>query len=203
MAKRNQRKRQREEIQKEDNKKSSPKRPKTTDTPIENKSVEPETLSQSQVDAVTPVVEGNDSAVHVDEKMETETDYGEEPEEEPEEDPEEDPEEYEELDDTSSQHNSSNEASLFSLFSIPTPITKSFGRKCVLVNLRFKVLSLRFEAQSQKGACLGSEVCLCSSAYFIVTFSFQYYRRILEGSLFTYRANNLFIKSLSFWCVFF
>lgn len=111
MAKRNQRKRQREEIHKEDNKKSSPKRPKTTDIPIENKSIEPESASLSQADAGTPAVERNDSAGHVDEmKMETETDYGEEPEE----DPEEDPEEYEE-DDTSSQHNSSNEVSLLSL----------------------------------------------------------------------------------------
>lgn len=112
MAKRNQRKRQREEIHKEDNKKSSPKRPKTTDIPIENKSMEPESSTLSQADAETPAVEGNDLATHVDEtKMDTETDYGDEPEE----DPEEDPEEYEEMDDTSSQHNSSNEASLFSL----------------------------------------------------------------------------------------
>lgn len=74
--------------------------------------MEPESSTLSQADAETPAVEGNDLATHVDEtKMDTETDYGDEPEE----DPEEDPEEYEEMDDTSSQHNSSNEASLFSL----------------------------------------------------------------------------------------
>lgn len=113
MAKRNQRKRQREEIQKGEDK-SSPKRPKTTDIPIENQSIEPETLHLSQAGAETPAVEGSDSAGHVDEiKMETETDNGE--------DPEEDPEEDEELGDVSSQHNSTNnEASLFSLFPSPS-----------------------------------------------------------------------------------
>lgn len=129
MSKRNQRKRQREEMLKEDSKKSSPKRPKTIDIPSEDKSTEPETLSLSQVDAGASAVEGNNSADHVDEtKMETETDNGGE---ELEEDPEEDPEEYEELDDASSHHNS--EASLFSLLSSqPHPSSQNFfGKVCL------------------------------------------------------------------------
>ncbi|KAK8534602.1 hypothetical protein V6N13_080942 [Hibiscus sabdariffa] len=121
MTKRNQRKRQREEIHdKETRKKSPTKKSKSSDLPVkENESAKADASSgpqQAQQDVEMTVTKEETTTDHVEEpKMEAgnNADHVEEPnikdEIDEEEDPEEDPEEYEEMDDASPQPNLSNE----------------------------------------------------------------------------------------------
>ena len=111
MRKRNQRKRQREEIrEKETENKSPTKRLKGNELPVKNESTKSDTSS-----AVQQVQQEDEMFVT---KEETTADYVEEPkikDEIDDEDPEEDPEEYEEMDDAVPQPNSSNEVEVSSV----------------------------------------------------------------------------------------
>ena len=120
MTKRNQRKRQREEIrEKETEKKSPTKRLKSNELPVKNESTKSDTSSaahQAQQEDEMIVTKEDEMIVT---KEETTADHVEEPkikEEINDEDPEEDPEEYEEMDDASPQPNSSNEVGVSSFF---------------------------------------------------------------------------------------
>jgi hypothetical protein len=103
VTKRNQRKRQRDEIhEKEREKKSQAKRPKTTELPVKEEIIKSETLNAVEPDDDKTKAKEEKSVDHVDDvKMEDETDVDE--------DPEEDPEEDEEMEESSTQHDLPNE----------------------------------------------------------------------------------------------
>ncbi|XWS34124.1 hypothetical protein CRYUN_Cryun21dG0013100 [Craigia yunnanensis] len=105
ITKRNQRKRQREDIRKKETENKSPtKRLKGNELPVKNESTKSDTSSaaqQAQQEDEMIVIKEETTADHVEEpKTKDEID---------DEDPEEDPEEYEEMDDAGPQPNSSNE----------------------------------------------------------------------------------------------
>lgn len=111
VTKRNQRKRQRDEVQekvgdqkvqgKVGDQKSPSKRLKTNELPVKDQSMESGILSVAHPDSDKTEAEEHRSVDHMDEiKMEDETDGDE--------DPEEDPEEYEEMEESSTQLDSSN-----------------------------------------------------------------------------------------------
>lgn len=116
VTKRNQRKRQRDEIpEKERDKKSPVKRAKTSDLPVKEQDIKSETLNSAQPDDDKTKVKEEDKTVdHVDEvkmvdetdvvKMENEKDVVKMEDESDDEDPEEDPEEDEEMEESGTQH---------------------------------------------------------------------------------------------------
>ena len=115
MTKRNQRKRQREEIrEKETEKKSPTKILKTKELPVKNESTKPDTSSAAQQ------AEQEDEMIVT--KEETTADHVEEPKIKDEID-DEDPEEYEEMDDASPQTNSSNEVRVSSFLNREAEMT--------------------------------------------------------------------------------
>ncbi|KAE8658870.1 ATP/GTP-binding family protein, putative isoform 2 [Hibiscus syriacus] len=117
MSKRNQRKRQREEIHDKETKKKSPmKKSKSSELPVKkNESAKADALSSAHENFEMTVTKEDITADHVEEPRKTaaenSADHVEEPniKDEVDEDSEEDPEEYEEMDDANPQPNSSNE----------------------------------------------------------------------------------------------